>query len=687
MIRDEEMEYDLINNSTTINSHQRKEEQENVVKILFKVPSNKNSNLALIYPKSTSFSKLLYIIIGTILFIYLYLTVQNYMLLISPTLMFLLGIKLFYPNKYTYSLKNENLKQNMTFYQLKKSILQYETELKTKFLKTTNKKNRILLLIDPNNVQLVPLTFSLVKTGQELLVLNPNEFGFDIFFNYLKILEVDAIVVSPLLYVAIQLVHYYKKREWIDLGKKKVLFFTSNEGLFRLFRQDHKAWFRINVVEEVFPILENSSEFKEDEIGEFYSYGEDETVAIVNTTGTTNSTGTPKLVHITYSMLKNQIDSFSEMMAPYLLKGRQDKIINHNIVMTLCVNCMGITSIVPPFDLKKPSSVVPTEYLEAINTFYPRFGFCSPIVWIELIEHCYRKNKSLEKKSDHVLEPPLEVLLCGGSIAPFSLHRKLKKWACKDEDNIALFPTYGATECLPICLTNSFEISQLYQTEEDFYNVKRGVCVGKECPNVKVIIRNSEKVSGNCGFGEIWIGGKAVSPRYELNEEAMKETKETINNVLYHKTGDIGYKDDEQRVWYCGRLGHLFHLKTEKETIVVPPVGIEHVFYTEFELIKRCACVGYRPITSNKLNETQFKQQYTELEFSGIAIVFETFGKEKISDQELQSFWREKVLPNNPEYTNVPIKFIQKDELPTDRRHNSKIEMIQIALMINKELL
>ncbi|KAG2375302.1 hypothetical protein C9374_009925 [Naegleria lovaniensis] len=652
---------------------------------------------ALHYPQAVKLNKMIYFTIGGIIFtlLFLWLELSQTILLITPCIIFVaIGKINLYPSNYLYGPK-----YSMTFHQLRESIRFYNRHITKELSK--KKRNRVIALVDPTDIQLIPLVFALIQSGQEVIVLNPKECGLNSFFEWIPKLDIDAVLVSPLIYCIIQVIHFVKKRSWLSLGKKYLLF-TSSLSAYKLISKNSFEWSHIPRISKVDQLQQDPISSDED----LFSYNDDDTVAIVNTTGTT---GQPKLVHITHAMLKSQIESFGELMTPYLLKGRQDRIINHNIVMTLCVNCMGLTSIVPPFDLSKPSSVDPNEYINTIHTynFYPRFGFCSPIVWMEIMEYCSRKNKPNTKvKEEYSISPPLEVLLCGGNSTPFSLHQKFRQWACKDEDSSALlFPAYGATECLPICLTNTWELEKIYQTEEIQHSITRGYCVGKECPNVTVLIRNQDKVSGG-KVGEIWIGGKAVSPRYELDQTAMLQTKEMIDGVLFHKTGDIGYKDENDMVWYCGRLSHLFHAmplanpndrnKSQVEApLVIIPACVEHAFYNKFPIIRRCACVGYSPITKQsnimlKLNERNFLSRYNELSFNEMVIVFETFGNEKIDQSILKEFWNKTILsnPETPkEFSNLAIRFVQQKSLPVDNRHNSKIEMIRLALELNRSMI
>ncbi|EFC40675.1 AMP binding domain-containing protein [Naegleria gruberi] len=658
----------------------------NVLGKLFEQVAEKDPEVpALHYPTNVKFNKFIYYLTGWTIFILLFYYLEGYQkaLLFTPFLIFFaLGKINLYPADYLYKINDTN--NSMTFHQVRKSIRFYNRVIGNE-LKDKN-KNRVIILVDPNDIQLVPLVFSLIQTGQEILVLNPNECGIDSFLEWIPKLNIDAVIVSPLIYLVIQAASLFKKRQFLNIAKK-VLLFTPSDRAFNLLSKNRPEWKKITKIVNVEKLQIEPEENDEN----LYQFDDDETVVIVNTTGTT---GIPKLVHITHGMLKNQIYSFNELMRPYLIKGRQDRVINHNTVMTLCVNCMGLTAIVPPFNLASPASVNSKHYINALNVFYPRMGFCSPIVWMEVIDYCKKMNEAAGSiKEENTISPPLEVLLCGGSVAPYSLHQKLRKWASKESSEPAIFPTYGATEGLPICLTNTYELDNIYTSDSEIYSITKGYCVGKECPNITILIRNQEYVSTS-NIGEIWVGGSAISPRYELDDNAMKTSKEMINGILYHKTGDIGYMDENKMLWYCGRLSHMFHiaLENERKHMIAPPC-IEHAFYNKYSNIRRCACVGYSPISGNdsvqlKMNEKNFTSKYNELVFKEIAIVFETFGNESISISDMEDFWRKQVLPNAPKlFTNIAIRFVQQKSLPVDRRHNSKIEMVKIATEINKNFL
>jgi acyl-CoA synthetase (AMP-forming)/AMP-acid ligase II len=53
-------------------------------------------------------------------------------------------------------------------------------------------------------------------------------------------------------------------------------------------------------------------------------------------------------------------------------------------------------------------------------------------------------------------------------------------------------------------------------------------------------------------IGELIVRGPQVSPRYVTRTECNTASK--ISD--WHRTGDVGYFDDSERFWYCGRKSH-----------------------------------------------------------------------------------------------------------------------------------
>ena len=56
-------------------------------------------------------------------------------------------------------------------------------------------------------------------------------------------------------------------------------------------------------------------------------------------------------------------------------------------------------------------------------------------------------------------------------------------------------------------------------------------------------------------IGEICVSGPHVNPGYIDNPAANRETKIfEPDGRIWHRTGDLGYFDDDQRLWLVGRV-------------------------------------------------------------------------------------------------------------------------------------
>ena len=59
-------------------------------------------------------------------------------------------------------------------------------------------------------------------------------------------------------------------------------------------------------------------------------------------------------------------------------------------------------------------------------------------------------------------------------------------------------------------------------------------------------------------IGEIAVLGPMTSQAYYARDEANKMAKVQLNHSgrYFHRMGDLGYFDDDGRLWFCGRKAH-----------------------------------------------------------------------------------------------------------------------------------
>ena len=235
-----------------------------------------------------------------------------------------------------------------------------------------------------------------------------------------------------------------------------------------------------------------------------------------------------------------------------------------------------------------------------------------------------------------------------------------------------VFTPYGATEALPVCSIGSSEIlgETCHATDQG-----RGVCVGKPVPNIELeIIAISDEpiekwdaaltLAAN-EIGEIVVKGPQVTQSYfnRAQSTALGKIADLERGDFYHRMGDLGYRDEQGRVWFCGRKAH--RVVTKQETLFTIPC--EAIFNTH-KAVFRTALVGVgepgqaRPVLCIELEKGA--------DTSSLATIH----------QELVAIGAEHEVTRN-------IKaFLFHPEFPVDIRHNAKIFREKLALWAGEQL-
>jgi acyl-CoA synthetase (AMP-forming)/AMP-acid ligase II len=209
---------------------------------------------------------------------------------------------------------------------------------------------------------------------------------------------------------------------------------------------------------------------------------------------------------------------------------------------------------------------------------------------------------------------------------------------------------YGMTEVLPV--------TDISLTQIRAAGAGEGVCVGLPVAGARIAISALDADGAATGpadtrpgvTGEILVSAPHVMARYDrlwLTHQAARRDEP------WHRTGDVGHLDDEGRLWVEGRLAHV--VTTPRG--VLTPVGTERRA-EGVAGVRRAAAVGVGP---------HGVQQ--------VVLVVETEPPARrpgLADLDLTARLRAAV--------DVPVAAVLVvDALPTDVRHNSKIERIRLA--------
>jgi acyl-CoA synthetase (AMP-forming)/AMP-acid ligase II len=307
------------------------------------------------------------------------------------------------------------------------------------------------------------------------------------------------------------------------------------------------------------------------------SFRATEAAAILFTSG---STGPPKGAVYTHAILQAQVETLRTL---YAIEPGEIDLCTFPL-FALFAPALGMTAVVPDMDPTRPANVNPTRLFEAIDDFGVTNLFGSPALLRRLVEGAERSSRRL---------PGLKRVVSAGAPVPARVVERLARLL---DPPAQIHTPYGATEALPVASIASDEI--LGETRH-LTDRGEGVCVGRPVPGVEariIPIRDgaiptwSDDLPVPSGqIGEIVVKGPVVTRDYFNRPEATATSKITdqVRGTFYHRMGDVGYLDDQGRLWFCGRKSHRVILPD----LTLFTVACEAIFNTH-PAVARSALVG-----------------------------------------------------------------------------------------------
>ena len=375
---------------------------------------------------------------------------------------------------------------------------------------------KVLFLIRPG-LEFVVLTFSLGKIGAIPVFIDPG-MGKKALLKCIGEVEPDAMITVPQVLI---LKRFFPKY----FNSIKYSITTSNSWL-----SSEPNLKQISTG--------NQRDFTPVEVKE------DDPFAIVFTTG---STGSPKGVVYHHRTLNAQIRTISKS----LFLNENDIVLEAFAPFALRDVAMGATCLLPKMDSTKPSEVDPELIVSAIESYGTTFSFGSPAFWSRVASFCMERNIKL---------PSLKNVMLAGAPISFKLIQDLKSVLNNDAE---VHTPYGATEALPL---TSISGTEILENTCPLTMQGLGICVGKALHGVTLKILkindkpielwNKELVLNVGEIGEIVVKGEMVTQEYFKRPEQTKLSKILEGEHIWHRMGDVGYLDDENRLWYCGRKSH-----------------------------------------------------------------------------------------------------------------------------------
>ena len=373
--------------------------------------------------------------------------------------------------------------------------------------------------------------------------------------------------------------------------------------------------------------------------------------AIIFTTG---STGPPKGVLYTHGTFHAQIDRIRERYDMH--RGSRD--LACFPLFGLFDAVMGVTTIIPDMDPTRPADVNPLRLIEAANQWEVDQAFGSPALWNTVTRWC-EKNRPGERPF-----PTLQRVLSAGAPVPAATLEKLRGLV-DPEANIVT--PYGATEALPIASIESREV--IAETGPAAAKGK-GVCVGTRFESVQwrvieiddgpieEISQTKELTRGK--IGELMVSGPMVTTQYVVRGDQNAMHKVRDGDRIWHRMGDVGYLDDRDRFWFCGRKAHRV-TNGSRTWFTVPCEAI----FNHHPAVYRSALVPRGP----RGEQVPVMVIEPHAEHRPLSETSRKRLTEELTD----------LASRNPLTRRIEEIILRDEPLPVDIRHNSKIFREQLA--------
>jgi len=372
----------------------------------------------------------------------------------------------------------------------------------------------------------------------------------------------------------------------------------------------------------------------------------DDPAAILFTSG---STGPAKGVVYEHGMFDAQI----RMIQAYYGMEAGEVDVSTFPLFALFSLAMGMTVVIPEMDASRPARADLAKIVRAIHDHGATNTFGSPALWKNVAHYC--------KESGVKLPSLRRVLIAGAPVSPAII--RCLHGALLDEADVQT--PYGATEALPVASIGGREVLAARQHAP----ADAGTCVGRPVVGAEFrIIRitdgpieawSDDLLVADGEIGEIVVRGPAVTREYFGLPQATRLAKTRDGHTVWHRMGDVGYRDREGRLWYAGRKSQ--RVITESGTLFTD--CCEGVF-NEHPDVARSALVGVGPPGRQ----------------TPIIIIEPKHGRDA---RARRATFAEELIARNRQSTvhnrQSVERLLFRRSLPVDIRHNAKINREKLA--------
>jgi acyl-CoA synthetase (AMP-forming)/AMP-acid ligase II len=346
----------------------------------------------------------------------------------------------------------------------------------------------------------------------------------------------------------------------------------------------------------------------------------DDVAAIVHTSG---ATGPAKPVRYTHAALGAQRDALA-----HLLNVQPDEKFTTSFgPFMLLAPVIGMGFVRPDFDVDEPGELGFDELAAALAKGRVSTAWLSPAA----------AQRIMATSAGRILDMRL-VMLAGAPI-PTSLVRAIKEITTAE-----VRAPYGMTECLPV--TDG--------TDPLRRGALGGTATGRALPDCRVVVVALDDVAGpplrDGEWGEILVSAPWMFDGYDARWTADVSSSVQREGQRFHRTGDVGYLSGGV-LFQLGRAQHVIHTKEG----ALASVAVEEPVAAT--LGRPVAAVGVGPAGS-----------------SVVALVIDGEGHLRLASDRLSKTARTAATCH--------VAAVLEGRLPTDRRHQSKVDRTRLATQV-----
>jgi acyl-coenzyme A synthetase/AMP-(fatty) acid ligase/pimeloyl-ACP methyl ester carboxylesterase len=380
----------------------------------------------------------------------------------------------------------------------------------------------------------------------------------------------------------------------------------------------------------------------------------DDDAAILFTSG---STGPAKGVVYTHG----QLSALRDILADHLDVTPDVGLVTGFAPFALLGPALGTRSATPDMNVSSPRTLTATAVAAAVNESEAGIVFLSPAAILNVVATA----DALTSDDRDTLGRVRTVLSTGAPIGAGLLASIAQLMP-----NATPHTPYGMTECLLVSDITLEGVKAAADAPD------AGVCVGS--PIGENLVRISAldadgKATGEPSIapgvlGEIIISAPHLKQHYDrlwlTDREAVRGTEGQAatmpRHTRWHRTGDIGHLDEHGQIWVEGRIQHVIVSATGPIAPVGPEQDIE-----QLPEVRRAAVVGVGP---HGLRQA-------------VAVV------ETVPQASRSALAPASLTAAVREATELPLAAVYAvPQLPTDIRHNSKIDRSRLSIWAERSL-